>query len=520
VLVLAVTIIAAAIRIPELQQRPIHADEAVHGIKFGSLLEDGFYEYDKHEYHGPTLNYLTLIPAWFGGNEKLIEINEGTLRIVPVFLSLLMIPMALLLKDALGKAASVLVGFFTAISPAMVFYSRYYIQETLLICFTFGVIVCGWRCVKDKKIIWAVLCGMFAGLMHATKETCIIAFGSIIFALIITDICENKRFPTLDRIKNVNWRHVFVGVVTAVVVSVLFYSSFFNNPQGVLDSILTYTTYFDRAGGSQVHDHPWYYYLKMLLYSRIGDGPLWTESLIVFLSLIGFAAAVTGRKIINGNVILLRFTAFYTLSMTVIYSVIPYKTPWCMLGFLHGMIILAAFGVVLLYKLAKNKIAYGAISLVLACASGFLAWQAYAASYKYNADPVNPYVYAHPLPDVVKIPERIEEIASVHPDGSNMYIQVICHDNDYWPLPWYLRGFPNISWQNKVQEDKPIAEVIIASDELKQEVLGKLYFVPPPGQRNLYVPLFDTEELPFRPQVGLIGLVRNDLWEKFIRAGK
>jgi predicted membrane-bound mannosyltransferase len=52
------------LRLPQLGMRPMHTDEAVHAIKFGALLETGTYRYDKNEYHGPTLNYLTLLPAW------------------------------------------------------------------------------------------------------------------------------------------------------------------------------------------------------------------------------------------------------------------------------------------------------------------------------------------------------------------------------------------------------------------------------------------------------------------------
>ncbi len=39
-----------------------------------------------------------------------------------------------------------------------------------------------------------------------------------------------------------------------------------------------------------------------------------------------------------------RFLAFYTLVLTGLYAIIPYKTPWCMLSFLDGMILLAGVG--------------------------------------------------------------------------------------------------------------------------------------------------------------------------------
>ena len=38
-----------------LDQRPMHNDEAVNGIKFGQLWDHGGYKYDPNEYHGPSL---------------------------------------------------------------------------------------------------------------------------------------------------------------------------------------------------------------------------------------------------------------------------------------------------------------------------------------------------------------------------------------------------------------------------------------------------------------------------------
>ena len=40
-LILAATIVALALRLPRLHQRPMHGDEAVHAIKFEDLLERG-----------------------------------------------------------------------------------------------------------------------------------------------------------------------------------------------------------------------------------------------------------------------------------------------------------------------------------------------------------------------------------------------------------------------------------------------------------------------------------------------
>jgi predicted membrane-bound mannosyltransferase len=46
---------ALALRLPQLDRRPLHADESVHTIKFRGLWDQGVYRYDPQEYHGPSL---------------------------------------------------------------------------------------------------------------------------------------------------------------------------------------------------------------------------------------------------------------------------------------------------------------------------------------------------------------------------------------------------------------------------------------------------------------------------------
>ena len=167
-------------------------------------------------------------------------------------------------------------------------------------------------------------------------------------------------------------------------------------------------------------------------------------------------------------------------------------------------------------KLAPNVLARAFISLLLVAGGTHLAWQGYLASYKFYADTRNPYVYAHPVTDVFTIVRRVEEMAQVHPDGYGMHIQVICPGHDYWPLPWYLRRFErkNIDWWDKVADDVPAAPVIITSPSVEPALMRKLYELPPPGEKNLYVPLFDTY-MQLRPQVELLGFVTKDLWDSY-----
>lgn len=107
-------------------------------------------------------------------------------------------------------------------------------------------------------------------------------------------------------------------------------------------------------------------------------------------------------------------------------------------------------------------------------------------------------------------------MAESHPDGSNMMIEVITPEHEYWPLPWYLRSFPNTGWWSEVSMDVPAAPVIIASASVEPDVVTKLYELPPPGQRHLYVPLFDSYT-ELRPTVEVRGYVITELWDRYQR---
>ena len=136
---------ASVLRLVQLDNRPMHCDEAVHAIKFGQLLEQGTYVYDPDEYHGPSLNFLTWPIARLASASKLTEVTEVQLRLVPALFGILLVGLTWLVRRQLGMAAACFAALLSAISPAMVFYSRYYIQEMLLVCASFGAMVALWR---------------------------------------------------------------------------------------------------------------------------------------------------------------------------------------------------------------------------------------------------------------------------------------------------------------------------------------------------------------------------------------
>ena len=518
-LILLITVIALVFRLPGLAKRPMHGDEAVNAVKIGELIEGKGYRYDPHEYHGPTLNYFTLILALLGGADSFVGLSEAILRIVPVALGLALVLLVVPLKDALGQGAALLTAGLTALSPAMVFYSRYFIHELILVVFTAVLIISGYRCFKLQKARWAVLAGVSLGLMHATKETFVIAVGAIGLGVIVLLVSRLKNGQWLESTRQVKWSHVAIMIVSAAVVSMVFFSSFFTHPQGIVDSITTYTTYVDRAETS-VHVQPWYFYFQLLFFYQFADGPFFTEWIILLLALTGVGVAIRGN-VPFGCPAFIRFLAVFTLSMAAVYSLIPYKTPWCLLGFYYGMLLLSGVGGMWLLQLGAKEVRVTAM-VVLALGSLHLGQQSYAANFQYFSDSRNPHIYGHTSVDVPVIANRIKSMVELHEKGKATPIQVYCPGDDYWPLPWYLRGY-QIEFGGVVSEQTPPAPVILIQPTMEDALMRKLYELPPPGQRELYMHLFyNTEDgtvdvMELRPSVELVGFVSRSLFEKQMR---
>jgi uncharacterized protein (TIGR03663 family) len=401
------------------------------------------------------------------------------------------------------------------VSPALVYYSRYYIQETLLVGFSFGALVSICRYVLRPGTRWALSAGGCVGLMFATKETWVIAVAAMAAAFGLTVAFDRAR-GTGQGGGSMRWeaRHLLAAILAATAVSGLFFSSFLSHPGGVIDSVIAYPAYVGRATASTTwHIHPWHYYLDLLLYFREGGGPVWTEAVILVLALVGLAAALARRSMPGVDRRLLGFLGSYAVLMLIAYASIPYKTPWCLLGFLHGLVLLAGVGAVNLFEASRSALARGLVVAFLFAAVAHLGWQAWAGSFRFEADPRNPYVYAHTSRDVFEIVGRVERLALAHPQRRAMPIDIVSREN-LWPLPWYFRRFSGVRWERGISGGTGNAPVILTTPESEGAVVRTLYELRPPGERELYINIFDAR-VELRPQVEVRGYASKSLWDEY-----
>jgi uncharacterized protein (TIGR03663 family) len=515
ILLLAAAAGALAFRLPGLDRRPMHGDEANQAVKAGELRDGGAYVYDPKDHHGPSLYFLTLPSLWLSPARRFAETGETAYRIVPALFGAALILLLLPAAGALGRPAAAVAAALTAISPAMVYYSRYYIQETLLVFFTFAALASSWRYWRTRSTGWAAAAGAFFGLMHATKETWVLAAAAMGAALGLTMLWTRRLGDGEEAGPKIPWRRraeqALVAAAAGLLVAALFYSSFGANLRGPLDSVLAFTTYGKRAGGEGIHEHPWHFYLTLLTAYRPSRGFFWSEGLIVGLAIAGAVAGLMRRGVPDGSTLAVRFLAFYTAVLTALYAAIPYKTPWCLLGFLHGMILLAGVGAAALVRWIPRTWGRWAAATVLAGLAFQLGWQSCRLNFRFPADQRNPYVYAHTSSDALNLTELVGRVAQGRPRPEAATIHVVTPEN-YWPLPWYLRKFENVGWSHEVPPDPAVgldADMIITSPEIQYWVDARL--------REKYArPGF----YGLRPGVLLMLYVREDLWSSFLARQK
>jgi uncharacterized protein (TIGR03663 family) len=502
--VLAALALALAFRLARADVRPMHHDEANQAVKFGELLETGDYRYDRNDHHGPTLYYLTLPAAWLRGQRTLAALDEQTLRMVPAAFGAGLILLFLPLARGLGRTAVAASAVMAAVSPVLIFYSRFYIQESLLVFFSIGFLITLGRFLEDGRTRWAVAAGAIAGLAYATKETSAVILPAAVVAALFarwTLPSAAGAAPAARRSSVVRRvRPVAAGAAAALVVAFVFFSSFLRHPGGLAESVHAFGIYLDRGVATGPHVQPFGYYLRLLSYSSSG-GLVWSEGLVIALAVVGVVAA--GRAAAG---FWPRYVALYSLITLAAFSAIRYKTPWNLLPFYAGVILTAGYGAAALLRVAAPRLVRIAIAAAMLLAVSHLAVQGWRANFRYPADPRNPYVYAQTVPDFLRLPQRVAGLAALHPDGAAMLVKVVAGPYEQWPLPWYLRRMTRVGYWPTANAAGPLddAAVVVAAEDQADAVAAAL------GDR--YV----QEYYGLRPDVLLTVFIERTSWDRFI----
>jgi hypothetical protein len=195
-----------------------------------------------------------------------------------------------------------------------------------------------------------------------------------------------------------------------------------------------------------------------------------------------------------------------------VFSFIPYKTPWNIFTAWLGFIFLAGFGAAVLYeKIISIKLRI-LFNLFIAAILVHLSFQTYLTSFEYADQAENPFTYSQPTKEIFELTKLTDKIIDYN---AGTLISVVVKDNEYWPLPWYVRNAINTSWSSNPPKDIYDFDLIIADTAQLDEISRILYSSREPGERDLYIPLLD-KEIQLRPGQFISAYIKYDFYNRFM----
>ncbi len=163
-IVIALVVDGLVLRLVDLGVRAMHHDESLHATYAWYFAEGRGYVHDPLM-HGPLQFHL--IAALF----KLFGSSEFTARLPAALLGTALIAAPLLLRRWLGGVGTVAAALFIALSPTLLYYSRFARNDMFIALFTLLLVVAIWRYRADGRFRWLLLLAGADALMFATKET-------------------------------------------------------------------------------------------------------------------------------------------------------------------------------------------------------------------------------------------------------------------------------------------------------------------------------------------------------------
>lgn len=476
------------LRFYALELKPLHHDEGVNSWFLLNLKKDfpTGWKYDPENYHGPFLFFTDIIP---------LSIHESifSLRCLVALFGSLTIGLLWPLRRKIGRLGVVAAGFLIAVSPTNLFFARTNIHETFLIFFTLGTIVGAIRFWESKKPIYFILMAACWAWVITNKETYIMtgaafflaAAGAFIWFSITRKSNELSAWKVIVEIWNwlrIHYQAIWIAVFAFLFIIAIYYSSLFTNLKGTTNDLIESLLIWRKTGTKGAgHEKPFLYWWWLL---RDFELP------ILILGILGIWYAFIRR---NAFMV---FTALWAFILYLIYSFVPYKTPWLGLNFILPLALLAGFFIEDVYRSIRES---KALILILAAvgAAVILIWGIGTSWYvnfiEYDDDS-HQIVYSQTRRDLNDLVVRLEDYAHSKAQGYDTEIKIV--SDEYWPLQWYLRKYKHVGYWGKVIDD-PDAPIVLGrtktQDELEKNLkdtyYSELYSVRPGLDMYLYTRL-------------------------------
>ena len=349
-----------------------------------------------------------------------------------------------------------------ATSTGAVFFSRYFIHESLFVAFTLGALASA-PFGQGKERWRFLMTGLSLGLLFATKETAFVSVGAMVAGAIVAAWLVLGRSP-LDLLRRArpyareHAENLLHGALVGVASAGLLYSSFFRNPNGILDAFRTFAFWTKTA--LRDHENPWN---QHLIWMREADPA------IFYLGMMGIVLALVLRRSFVGVM-----AAVWSVLVIAAYAMVKYKTPWLGLNMLLPLAISSGYLIAEISSITflSGRLAMMPVAaLITLAAAGVSSKMSHTLEAVKFDDETHPYLYAHTQRSLVEFIQNVEARATALGSGKNTGIAVFAKEN--WPIPWYLRDYPNAGYWGDFKDEVNV-DMYISSVEQDGQMRAKL----------------------------------------------
>lgn len=500
----AITLLAAMYRFTALELKPPHSDEGVNAMAVLRLLSGEGYVYDAGYYHGPVEDLFAAIPMAIGHGSLF------ALRFPTALAGVLAVPAIALFQRWLGRAGVLAAALALAIAPIEVYFARTAIHETYNVLFNFTTVAAAgwWFATRQRAALVAAMASL--ALLFATKETTILTCAS--WAAGLLAFAEVRGGPRAwgQRLRARFWTEAshewdyVIAFVAAIVVWAALFSTFGTNPMGPLAFFEGFYRWGAVGVEGQGHEKPWSYFPVEILwpYYRV----------FLAIAAVGWAVALRRGDRFAG------FTLIWFLTAVIGYSIIPYKTPWCVLSW-SGPIFLA-IGFAAREAVAATSVvgcavaglggvlAAGGLALVAAPIAGPNPAAPLGDAWTINLEeydvPAHPFVYVQTRREITMIVDDVRGLRAAA-SMSGQPRPVIAFVGLLHPLPYLLRDLTGVTWPWSI-DPAPIGAV----DALVVDASRSTEFYENVGGAPI------VRRYHIREYLDVDLLVRPEVWDTFV----
>ena len=164
--------LALAMRLWDLGDRAMHHDESLHALYSWYIIEGRGYEHNPL-LHGPFQFFST------GGVFFLFGDSDYTARLLYALFGTALVGMPWLLRDRLGRTGALLAAVLLALSPTLLYFSRFARNDILMAVWTMGMVALIWSYLRHQRPRDLYLLSGFLALAFTTKETAYLTIASL-----------------------------------------------------------------------------------------------------------------------------------------------------------------------------------------------------------------------------------------------------------------------------------------------------------------------------------------------------